>query len=1393
MRRDYILFVMLALILGACQSPSPTSTSLPTPADGTRPPVPVTRPAATVTNATPSPTPLPTASPTPTLKADGLPERWEPSGGPAGGRMEAVVVDPSTPNRLYAVGMGGAVYQSDDSGESWTPGKRLAPPSCLFSHLLIDAADPNSLYALNRCRGLFRSSDGGANWAQAQGEIDGQLAWLAHSPHAAGTLLALDQDGQIYRSRDGAASWDPISQGLPPERVRGLALSSPEIYWATTSNGANGTLYRFDGQSWYEVFFPQPAGTETSNVLVDPLDPNVLCFGLEKVDGTGFGPEEVFGFRSNDGGATWEPLQPGTAGQLGPRVDFLGKGSQSGRLYASDGRLLSSSDGGATWQQTAWPPSLAGQVPRQMAIDPSNDARLYLPLPEGGIARSQDGGQSWNRLDRGLNNVSVGLVAPHPSDPASLHAASAAGEGLFASSDHGDSWTRLTDGALGPALALAPNPHQPENLYQVSQSGQAYRSDDGGATWTAVWSDLRFNSIQALAPVPSDPSRVYANKRGFGLFRSDDGGDSWRPLTGSSVKDTSALAVHPANPDFVLSGENRQPGESAVTLRRSRDGGETWEPSLVISDGLGITSVAVDPRLELWFPRGKQPPDPTRLYAASTGPRGALWLSNDAGDSWRLVNQDLNFSNVQALAVPAHQPGVAYAAVRGGGTWYTTDSGDSWARLPNDPTGWAADIGIDASNHNVLYIADRLAPRLYRSGDGGGSWETVFDAGEGYQRLDALTLAPSDPRILFVSALKGENPVSGTLFRIDTNAPAGERATDVTSDLPGVPASLAIHRRDPRRLFATLSDGGVYKTVNDGASWRPVKTGLPEISFSHIVVDPIFPDTLYLTGEADAYTNLDPDQAYGIWKSSDDGNTWKKVGGTTFGWTSGPVTAITFQPEDQRIMYAAGQGGVYLSPDRGESWTGINGRLPFVQTQAIASDGQTLYAGSSGSGVFVGPIHPLIYTADWDRHSNLVVPIDHLEISLHPSDPQTLYVSASPGGVYKTSDGGVTWRAHNQGLSSLGVGAQAGGGHQALVAAPTAPERLYLAPPGQGVYRSDDGGGSWRPAYGQEGELQNARVETLLMHPGDPDLVYAGTEAGVWRTVDGGEIWAPFDTGLPPGLGVRSLALGQVTTTTLRLYAGSHGYGVYRREAVQAEGTGWQQTPPMNQEGPNQASLLFHPSDSNVLYLATSPAGVYKTSDGGESWHEQNVGLGTGGVLSLIFHPEAPQILYAGTPAGIMHSVDGGESWAPWAVGWPTQRRVLSIAIDPSDPSILYACAHQPESGSSLMKSSDGGLTWSEILVGLDPTHAFYQVLVDRFDPQAIYLATGEQGVYLSRDGGGSWVSWNEGLWNRVAGGHQREPSAALRLSADGRILYFGTSGSGVWRRPAAGWAQPEE
>jgi len=174
----------------------------------------------------------------------------------------------------------------------------------------------------------------------------------------------------------------------------------------------------------------------------------------------------------------------------------------------------------------------------------------------------------------------------------------------------------------------------------------------------------------------------------------------------------------------------------------------------------------------------------------------------------------------------------------------------------------------------------------------------------------------------------------------------------------------------------------------------------------------------------------------------------------------------------------------------------------------------------------------------------------------------------------------------------------------------------------------------------------------------------------------------------------------------------------------------------------------------------------------------------------LTLHPQAPQVLYAGTTDGIAQSIDAGDTWHAWDIGWPVGHAVLSIAIDPTDPQVLYACSghsRSPAKSGQVMKSTDGGANWTTITTGLDLDQTFYQVLVDRFAPNLVYLVTGRDGVFLSRDGGANWSSWNDGLWNRVAGYTMEGQTRVLQPSADGRLLYFGTTGAGVWRRPAAG------
>jgi photosystem II stability/assembly factor-like uncharacterized protein len=210
-----------------------------------------------------------------------------------------------------------------------------------------------------------------------------------------------------------------------------------------------------------------------------------------------------------------------------------------------------------------------------------------------------------------------------------------------------------------------------------------------------------------------------------------------------------------------------------------------------------------------------------------------------------------------------------------------------------------------------------------------------------------------------------------------------------------------------------------------------------------------------------------------------------------------------------------------------------------------------------------------------------------------------------------------------------------------------------------------------------------------------------------------------------------------------------------------------------------------------VIYFGTFPAGIYKSTDGGQSWRESNVGWTNDGVFSLIFHPENTDTVYAGTYNGVNRSTDGGAHWEMWDQGWPDEQWVFSIDFDPRDPDMMYACSKNGENEGNgregfhgtVMKSTDGGANWFPITTGLNVNQEFYKIIVDKRDPDTLYLATQYDGVFISHDGGALWLPWNEGLANPVAGTNGNNVTNTMVQSADGLYLYFGSAGSGVFRR----------
>lgn len=305
---------------------------------------------------------------------------------------------------------------------------------------------------------------------------------------------------------------------------------------------------------------------------------------------------------------------------------------------------------------------------------------------------------------------------------------------------------------------------------------------------------------------------------------------------------------------------------------------------------------------------------------------------------------------------------------------------------------------------------------------------------------------------------------------------------------------------------------------------------------------------------------------------------------------SSQVTAIAIDPETPDTLYITTNDHVYKTRDGGSNWKII----------------------TEGMG-----------------HARI------LSLGIHPSQPATVYAGTLGDSVYRSVDGGNRWSIINAGMKE----------HVSVVNA-------FIFYPGEagsilaattvGIFKTTDGGLMWEELPNKG--MDSVYVVAVAMNPRDSNIFYAGTSGGVYMTVNGSATWRSVNKGLIEGrvgtalsLGVNSLIMDPENPAVL--YAGTTK-GAYKTETG---AQGWTKV----QEGMGESfvsAILFHPFDRSILYAGTQ-SGVFKSTDRGSQWKSVSRGLTNFTVRSLAIHPKEPSILYAGTQGGLFKSVDGAENW----------------------------------------------------------------------------------------------------------------------------------------------------
>ncbi|MCR4416905.1 MAG: T9SS type A sorting domain-containing protein [Ignavibacteria bacterium] len=613
------------------------------------------------------------------------------------------------------------------------------------------------------------------------------------------------------------------------------------------------------------------------------------------------------------------------------------------------------------------------------------------------------------------------------------------------------------------------------------------------------------------------------------------------------------------------------------------------------------------------------------------------------------------------------------------------------------------------------------------------------------------------------------------------------------SNIAGRVRSIVIDHSNPSIIYAGSVSGGVWKSTNEGQNWFPLKDKMDNLAVCALAMDPANSNIIY-AGTGEGFFNIDAIRGAGIFKTTDYGVTWTRLESTNnsnFYY----VNDIEIDKNTGRI-YAATWTGLYFSTNFGASWSlvngGISGNVHCMDIEISTTNPSVIFASYghfSQSRIFKSTNGGLSFT---EIHS--LTNQGRAEIAINKSNPKIVYISFHDLNTnevtkfQKSTNGGNSFFDITVPGPSLTFNSYTGpqAWYNNILQVHPENENIVFAG-GVDLFKSTDGGQNWSQITNWYQHYLypyvHADFHAIVFHPTNSNIIYVGTDGGVFRTSNGGLTWNEK----PTGMTTIQFYYGSTHPSQNIYYGGTQDNGVVKN----IFGTNWQDI-----FGGDGGATEVDFNNPNIVYTEYVNLAIFKSTNSGQSWTKIMNGIPSGSgtydgttdrvlfIAPIKMDPNNPLNLVAGTYR-VFRTTNGGNSWSAISgdlTGDGTGSigaKISALAIAKNNSNVIYAgCTN-----GRVLITTNAGRNWENISSGL-PTLYVRDIEISNSSPGTVFVAfsgyTSGAKIYKTTNYGSSWTNISSNLPNIPVNCIVINPQNASHILIGTDLGVFETTNSGI-------------